>query len=337
MNSMHNEVLKDFPYVVSKDSDTTYHSFKEISSVINIWNFDSLALEFWLTYDDTIKKELINKVGSVITSMAEEGLSESEIFFKLCDGIKVKLNHLDSIVTKENFNIMLDDYLLLLIEYQTINYYLRSINKLILDKDMIDPVTDQFLMEISNMVEFVNKPYRCDINIKLVYKAIWSLVEMGSYKRALKYAIILVNFFNRLEEVYLLSIDNLEEYYITNRFSIEHNKSYFVYKNIQSSRIVLSECYIGLGDIENAKSTYLEIVKLFNSKNIEGALKIPSWTATNRILESTIKLSKISENTDLDFIIDMFLNIRSRLTADNVTESVYESLLTIYMIKKEYF
>lgn len=334
---IHNDILKEIPYTIAYGSDIKYESFNKIKSVVNIWNFDKLALEFWLSCDIDTKDKMLSGVKQQIESYRHMGKNESDIYGIMCGVIKEQLIELDNIVTKDNFNKLIDDYLLLLLEYQAIQYYLRAINKLILDKQMTDPITSQFMTEIGNMKRFVDNPYECNLNTKIVYKTIWSLVTIGSYKLATEYAEILVAFFDKMEELYLLSDSNLKQYYICIKLNVGDGMSYVVYKNKQSSRILLGECYINTDNSDKAKVVYAEIVSLFNTKARNGILKIPHWTASNRILETAIKLSRISKTTTVEDVMDIFLDIRSRLKADNITESVYESLLTIYMIKKEYF
>jgi hypothetical protein len=258
----------------------------------------------------------------------------------MCRVVKDKLIKLDNIVDLSNFNMMLDDYMLLLMEYQVINYYLRSINKISLDSNTLNPITDSFINTISKLENFIKNPYVDKFNIKEVYSGIWTLISIEAYVEAIDYATIVVNFYDKLEELLSVSVDDVIMYGISDRLQKENSPteiSYYVYKNKQSARIMLAECYVGIGNFEKASKLYYDIITTLNEDSNVGIPKIPHWTAKNRILESAIKLSKISDTIDVTDVLDIFINIRANSEVGNITEGTYESLLTTYMIKKEYF
>jgi hypothetical protein len=299
---------------------------------------DDLALRHWFSSDENSKGELILIYEEKIKLAISDGLTEPEYYGKFCNNIKDRLNDLDSEVSPDNIVDIIPSYMNLLLENQVIKFLIRGITKKNMHTQVTNPLTPEFLNVIKKMENFIENSSKQNIDFQIAYKAIWRLLEVNESELSLKYGNILINFFDKIEKLYSIDRHFLKNCYIHRKFFTTENEiiPYTIYKNQQSSRIMLATIGKIRSEINISIKAYKEICNNFNKDDIYGNTKIPHRTANNRILESAIELSKIDNSFTKDDVLEIFFKMNSKGRMHNM-ESTYESLLILYMLKNRFF
>ena len=118
----------------------------------------------------------------------------------------------------------------------------------------------------------------------------------------------------KIEKLYSTDRHLLKNYYIHRKFFTRKNEiiPYTIYKNQQSSRIMLAVIGKIRSETNISIKAYREMCNNFNKDDIYGDTKIPHRTANNRILESSIELSKIDNSFTKDDVLEIFFKMNSK-------------------------